>query len=76
MSYTLHGPLFLSSSLHAAPALSHLINPYIFFYSQLVVEGGAAGRGPKSPEPPSMSLDGSSHVSSMMVEELETGAFT
>ena len=42
-------------------------------YLQLVVEGGAAGRGPSSPEPPSMSLDGSSHVSSMMIEEQETG---
>lgn len=76
MSYTLHGPRFLSSSLPAAPALPHLINPSIFFYLQLVVEGGAAGRRPNSPEPPFMSLDGSSHVSSMMIEEHETGAFS
>ena len=44
----------------------------ILFLPQVVIAGGAAGKGPESPEPPSMSVDGSSQYPSMM-EEQDTG---
>jgi hypothetical protein len=44
----------------------------LWFEQKVVIAGGAAGKGPDSPEPPSMSVDGSSQYPSMM-EEQDTG---
>ena len=41
----------------------------------MVIAGGAAGKGPDSPEPPSMSVDGSSQYPSMM-DEQDTGVLS
>lgn len=49
--------------------ISDPLTEALWYETKVVVAGGAAGKGPDSPEPPSMSVDGSSQYPSMMEEQ-------